>query len=160
MILLVGGPLAEEPGWRGFALPRLEQHAGPLGGTLILGMLWGLWHLPIFLFTPGYNGAETGLAWISLPFVEFVIGEVALAVIFTWVFNNTGGSLWLSMLLHASANTIIGTVLLTQRGYLSLYPAYTVVAVLLIATTRGRLSYRGDFSGRYVREQCIDHVLC
>lgn len=73
---------------------------------------------------------------------------MALAVIFTWVFNNTGGSLLLTMLLHASANTIIGTVLLMQRGYLSLYLAYTVVAVLLIVTTRGSLSYRGDFGGR------------
>lgn len=140
MILLVGGPLAEEPGWRGFALPRLEQQVGPLLGTLILGALWGLWHLPLFLFTPGYNGAGTGFAGIGLPFVSFVIGEVALSVIFTWVFNNTGGSLWLSMLLHASVNTIIGAVLLTQRGYLSLYLIYWVVAVLLMVITQGRLS--------------------
>jgi membrane protease YdiL (CAAX protease family) len=145
VILLVGGPLAEEPGWRGFALPRLEQRVGPLLGTLLLGMLWGLWHLPLFLFTPGYNGAGTGFVGIGLPFVSFVIGEVALAVIFTWVFNNTRGSVLLTMLLHASANTIIGTVFLTQRGYLSLYLTYSVVAVLLIVTTRGRLSYRRDF---------------
>lgn len=145
VILLVGGPLAEEPAWRGFALPHLEQRAGPLGGTLILGALWGLWHLPLFLFTPGYNGAGTGLVGIGLPFVEFVIGEMALAVIFTWVFNNTGGSLLLTMLLHASVNTIIGTVFLTSRGYLSLYLAYWVIAMLLIVTTRGRLSYEHDF---------------
>jgi len=145
VILLVGGPLAEEPAWRGFALPRLEQRAGPLGGTLILGVLWGLWHLPLFLFTKGYNGAGTGFVGVSIPFVEFVIGEVALAVIFTWVFNNTRGSLLLTMLLHASANTIIGTVFLTQRGYLSLYLAYWVVAALLIVTTQGRLSYGREF---------------
>src|ERR1051326_1850938 len=145
VILLVGGPLFEEPGWRGFALPRLEQRVGPLGGTLLLGVLWGLWHLPLFLFTPGYNGAGTGLVGVSLPFVEFVIGEVALAIIFTWVFNNTRGSLLLTMLLHASANTIIGTVFLTPRGYLSLYLAYWVVAALLIVTTRGRLSSGREF---------------
>jgi membrane protease YdiL (CAAX protease family) len=145
VILLVGGPLAEEPAWRGFALPRLEQRFGPLLGTLILGMLWGLWHLPLFLFTPGYNGAGTGFVGIGLPFVSFVIGEVALSVIFTWLFNNTRGSLLLTMLLHASTNTIIGTVLLTQRGYLSLYLAYWMVAVLLMVTTRGHLSYGHDF---------------
>ncbi len=116
VIFLVGGPLAEEPGWRGFALPRLEERFGPLVGTLLLGTLWGLWHLPLFLFTPGYNGAGTGLVGISLPFLAFVIGEVALAVIFTWVFNNTHGSLLLTMLLHASANTAIGTVFPTQIG--------------------------------------------
>jgi membrane protease YdiL (CAAX protease family) len=142
IIFLVSGPLTEEPGWRGFALPRLEHRLGPLWGTLLLGALWGLWHLPLFLFTPGYNGAGTGLVGISLPFLAFVLGEVALAVIFTWVFNNTRGSLLLTMLLHASANTVIGTVFPTQVGYLSLYSLYIVGAVLLIAVTRGRLSYQ------------------
>lgn len=150
IIFLVGGPLVEEPGWRGFALPRLEQRFGPLVGTLLLGVLWGLWHLPLFLFIPGYNGARTGFVGIGLPFVEFVIGEVALAVIFTWVFHNTHGSLLLTMLLHASTNTVIGTAFATQRGYLSLYLTYIVVAVLLIVATRGRLSSR-----RYLREMML-----
>lgn len=148
LIFLVGGPLVEEPGWRGFALPRLEQRFGPLMGTLLLGALWGLWHLPLFLFTPGYNGAGTGFIGISLPFVAFVIGEVALAVIFTWVYHHTHGSLLLTMLLHASTNTVIGTVFATQRGYLSLYLAYLVVAVLLIGVTRGRLSSRRSLRER------------
>ncbi len=150
VIFLVGGPLVEEPGWRGFALPRLEQRFGPLVGTLLLGALWGLWHLPLFLFMPGYNGAGTSFIGISLPFVEFVIGEVALAVIFTWVFHNTGGSLLPTMLLHASTNTVIGAVFATQIGYLSLYLVYSVVAVLLIVATRGRLSSR-----RYHREMML-----
>lgn len=150
IIFLVGGPLVEEPGWRGFALPRLEQRFGPLWGTLLLGALWGLWHLPLFLFTPGYNGAGTGFVGISLPFVEFVIGEMALAVIFTWVFHNTHGSLLLTMLLHASTNTVIGTVFATQRGYLSLYLAYIVMAALLIVATRGRLCYE-----QYFREMML-----
>lgn len=66
---------------------------------------------------------------------------MALAVIITWIFNNTRGSL---MLLHASANTVIGTVFLIQTGYVSLYLAYLVVAVLLTGATRGRLSYQQD----------------
>jgi membrane protease YdiL (CAAX protease family) len=49
LVLVLGGPLLEEGGWRGFALPRLERLHGPLVGTLILGVLWALWHLPEFL---------------------------------------------------------------------------------------------------------------
>src|SRR5215469_15496259 len=52
LFLVAEGPLGEEPGWRGFALPRLQQRSGPLAGTLLLGILWGLWHLPLF-FIPG-----------------------------------------------------------------------------------------------------------
>jgi uncharacterized protein len=49
LVFILGGPLLEEPGWRGFVLPRLERLHGPLVGTLILGVLWALWHLPEFL---------------------------------------------------------------------------------------------------------------
>lgn len=61
MILVGGGPLGEEPGWRGFALPRLQQRFGPLVGTFVLAIFWALWHLPLFLFVTGYDGAGTGL---------------------------------------------------------------------------------------------------
>jgi CAAX protease family protein len=82
-LLTLGGPLGEELGWSGFALPRLQQGHGPLAGTLVLGVLWGLWHLPLFLFIPGFNGAGTGLLGISLPFVEFVIFAIALRFLIT-----------------------------------------------------------------------------
>jgi CAAX protease family protein len=65
VLLAFSGPLGEEAGWRGFALPRLQQRYGPLAGTLLLGSLWGLWHLPLALFVPGYNGAGTGLLGIG-----------------------------------------------------------------------------------------------
>ena len=151
---ILGGPLGEEPGWRGFALPRWQQRSGPLVGTLILGVLWGLWHFPLFLL-PGYNGAGTGFVGIGIPFVEFVIGITALAVTFTWVFSNTRGSLLLVMLLHASFNTAFNVFLLRlfpsfarhSPVFQSLYIVLVVVALLIILATRGRLSYQ-----RYLRE--------
>jgi uncharacterized protein len=139
IIFFVGGAFFEEPGWRGFALPRLQQRYGSLRGTLILGVLWAFWHLPVFL-VPGFNGAGTGFLGISIPFVEFVIGTVGMAVIFTWVFNNTRGSLLLAMLLHASADTAIPGAA-SPLVFLMLYVVLVVAALLIIAATRGRLSY-------------------
>jgi membrane protease YdiL (CAAX protease family) len=147
-IFLGGGPLGEEPGWRGFALPRLQQRFGALVGTLVLGVLHGLWHLPLFLFIPGYNGAGAGFLGIGIPFVEFVVGVTATTVIFTWVFNNAHGSLLLVMLLHASINTASGTLLqlfpdlaASQLVHLSPSLVFVVVALLILVATRGRLSY-------------------
>lgn len=152
-IFFTGGPFFEEPGWRGFALPRLQKRSGPLLGTLILGVLWGLWRLPLFLI-PGYNGAGTDFAGISVPFIEFVIATTALAFIFTWVFNNTRGSLLLAMLLHASVNTasdafsrFFPSLPATPLALLSSYIAFILLALIIIAATRGRLSYE-----RYRRE--------
>ncbi len=157
LTLVFGGPLGEEPGWRGFALPPLEQRSGPLVGTLLLAVLWALWHLPLFLLVPGYQGAGTGFAGILIPFVAFVIPIIAYAVIFTWVFNNTRGSLGLSILLHASINTAVGmlpslfpSLSLSTLFGLSRILVWVVAAVLIIAATRGRLSYQ-----RYLRETAL-----
>jgi len=158
LFLVAEGALGEEPGWRGFAPPRLEQRSGPLVGTLLLGVLWGLWRLPLF-FIPGtdFYGVSFGTGFVGHLFgsIPFVIWTIALAVIFTWVFNNTRGSLWLSMLLHASINTTPGVLLpalfpsppLTTLFFLSWLLVWAVVALLVIAATRGRLSYQ-----RFLRE--------
>jgi len=158
VVFIAGGPLGEEIGWRGFALPRLQQRFGPLVGTLVLGALHGPWHLPLYLVTPGYNGAGTGFVGILGPFVEFYIMVMAMAFVFTWVFNNTRGSILLAILLHATINTA-GTMLpylfrpQPQTGSLLfglMALVWVVAAVLIIALTRGRLSYQ-----RYLRETAL-----
>jgi uncharacterized protein len=143
--LFLGGPLFEEPGWRGFALPRLQQHFGPLWGTLVLGVLWGFWHLPLY-FVPGFNGAGTDFVGIVIPFGEFVIGALAMSVLFTWVFNNTRGSLLLAILLHASIDAAAPTFA-SPLVFLMVYASIVVLALFIIVVTRGRLSYE-----RYQRE--------
>ena len=113
--------------------------------------MWSLWHLPLGLFVPGYNGAGKGLLGIGLPFVEFVLFIIALAVIITWVFNNVRGSLLLMLLLDTSY--IAGVYLLPSLVRLvnvNVYLVFVVVAVLIIAATRGRLSYE-----RYQRETAL-----
>lgn len=137
--------LAEEPGWRDFALPHLQPRFGALRGTLILGPLWGAWHLPLFLTE---WGGGPHVDW-RLP-VEFIAAAVVLSVVMTWVFNRTGESLPLAMLLHTSVNNFFSLAwpgmfptIDPQRGsiHVQLIASGVVAAVLLIAT-RGRLGYR------------------
>ena len=85
------GPLLEEGGWRGFALPRLQRLHGPLVGTLILGALWGLWHGPFYFGPLSLTGPDATFVSTGIAFVEYSIGAIGVAVVMTWVFNNTGG---------------------------------------------------------------------
>lgn len=156
--LVFGGPLGEEPGWRGFALPGLQERWGPLVGALLLGALHGTWRLPIYLLIPGYNGAPPGLAGTLAQFLLFVVGVTAGSVSFTWLFNNTRGSVLIAVLHHAATNTagiVVSTVLpglavLPALGLVSL-PLEIALALLIIFATRGRLSYE-----RYRRETAAD----
>jgi uncharacterized protein len=135
--------MGEEPGWRGFALPRLQDRHGPLVGTAVLSVIWAAWHLPNVLFG-GWTGLSFSL-WMALT--------LASAFIYTWVYNNTGGSILLAALLHGAING--GTALVTgllpdldDALHVPLYGAvalaFTVAAVVLIAATRGRLGYRAQ----------------
>lgn len=85
----------EELGWRGYALPRLLRRHGALVASLLLGCVWALWHLPKFLVV---GGTHEGFGW-------FLLDVLAKAVLFTWLFNHTRGSLLLAIIFHASINT-------------------------------------------------------
>jgi uncharacterized protein len=150
------GPLFEESGWRGFALPRLQHRYGPLGGTLLLGILWSAWHF--FLYVPVWFQAGNigeGLMGSGL----FVLTTTAMSFVFTWLFNNSQASLLLSILLHGSADgTATYLQVLAEKGILSAEAAASsigpgmlngcvILALVLLITTRARLSYR-----RYQRE--------
>ena len=140
------GPLWEEPGWRGFALPRLQQQFGPLSGTIILGVLWALWHLP------GYFGGWMGAFSISALFA-LVVGSIAFSLIATWVYNNTRASVLLMILLHSSSNAAIAIgarVLPTDLSpglhdfvFSGWIPpiTYSILALIILLITRGNLSY-------------------
>ncbi|MGA9871893.1 MAG: CPBP family intramembrane glutamic endopeptidase [Rhodococcus sp. (in: high G+C Gram-positive bacteria)] len=133
--------LAEEPGWRDFALPRLQARFGPMGAAMVLGPLWGVWHLPLF-FTEW--GGWPDAHW-SEP-VVFLVFCIAFNVVMSWVFNSTGQSLPVSMLMHVSVNTFASVMwtemfptLDAQRAMVAMAAAATVAAGVLVAVTRGRL---------------------
>jgi membrane protease YdiL (CAAX protease family) len=94
LVTVLGGPLLEEGGWRGFALPRMERLHGPLLASLILGILWALWHLPEFL-VPSWTAAMGGGSIVVITL--FTITAVTFTVVITWVFNNTRASLLLAI---------------------------------------------------------------
>jgi membrane protease YdiL (CAAX protease family) len=140
--LILGGPLGEEPGWRGFALPRLQRVHGPLVGSLILGILWALWHVPLF-----WSGVWTPPTIPNI--IMFILMTTALTIIMTWVFNNAKGSLLITMLMHASFNTFANKILtplfpapiLADYGLLPMLIGFGAAALAIIALTRGRLGY-------------------
>lgn len=85
----------EEMGWRGFALPRLQTQHSALSASVILGVVWGLWHLPAFFYRDTY--VAMGLL-VGLP--VFLVSATAASIVFTWLYNGTGGSLLMVILFH------------------------------------------------------------
>ena len=86
----------EEIGWRGFALPRLATHLGLARASLLLGVVWAMWHLPLF-FIPGAQD-------YGQSFVIFALQVTAISVPMAWLYARTGGSLLLVMLMHGASN--------------------------------------------------------
>ena len=92
--LLVLGPISEEIGWRGFALDRLQTRWSPLISGLIIGVVWSLWHLPLF-FMIGTSQYE-----LQIPFIGFMFGLTSSSVIYSWLHNRAHGSIWMAIFFH------------------------------------------------------------
>jgi membrane protease YdiL (CAAX protease family) len=156
LVTMIGGPIGEEFGWRGFALPHLQRKWGPLIASIIIGIVWALWHLPQF-FRPETFHYQMGLQFLPV----YVIAEITLAIIITWVYNKTGGSLLVGGIILHNADNFWGVMLLTDATWTSafqgggnpqfdlvLYIAVTAVSVLAVIilawATRWRLGLPGE----------------
>jgi len=153
IIFFFGGALAEEPGWRGFALPRMQPRFGPLWGSLLLGVVWAFWHLPDFLTRAQGGGPGTGWGTFLTNLPIFVLLVVALSVVMAWVYNHTQGSILIAILLHASINTAgilpelfpaPGIPIFTLANT-ALLIALVVPALIIVIFTRGGLGYQTQF---------------
>jgi membrane protease YdiL (CAAX protease family) len=143
------GPLCEETGWRGFALPRIQQRFGPMPGTLLLGLLWAGWHF--FLYLPAWIAA--GAAGAVVNAAMFVVFTVSASVVFTWLSNNTRASLLLAILLHGSIDgtatyvQVLGDHGIITRDAAAVSAGFGALAVALLTAvaiawrTHRRLSY-------------------
>jgi membrane protease YdiL (CAAX protease family) len=120
-LLLVGftvqiflfGPLSEELGWRGFALDRLLARWGSLRASLVLGIIHGLWHLPLF-FVPGTIQQLWGDPLTNWGL--FALGTIGGAIVFTWLHQASGGSVWAAILYHMTSNYAVSLVWMSFDG--------------------------------------------
>jgi len=133
--------LGEEPAWRGFALPRLQRGYGPLAGSLILGVLHGLWHLPVY-FIPG------SILEGPFDFTVFAANTcliIAMTFIWTWLFNHAGQSILFAMFVHGVSNAASGLIprliVDTTGDPWFGFKVGAACALIIIVFTRGRLGY-------------------
>jgi len=142
---LVLGPFAEELGWRGFALPLLQRKVNALTASLLLGVIWWAWHLPQLLLS------ELQWAVGGMPIFLYLLMIVPGSILATWIFNNTNGSVLLTILFHGSLNFSMGLLAFNSPNFIVVLIAFLWVAAILVTIIFGPkyLSRREvDFSGR------------
>lgn len=143
MLVVDPGPIGEDPGWRGYALPRMLQRFNPAVASVLLGTVWAVWHLPAFLFS-GMPQAPLSVGW-------FLLAVVSLTVLMSWVAVNTRGAVIPAILMHWASNRF--TVL---EGDGAMYTAvtYTLAAIVIVIATRSRLGL-GKESGNAADFQTV-----
>ena len=128
MLVIDPGPIGEDPGWRGYALPRMLQRFNPAVASVLLGAVWAVWHLPSFLFS-GMPQSTLSLGW-------FLLAITSLTVLMSWVAINTRGAVIPAILMHWAFNRFAAL-----EGSAAMFEAITFAAavVIVVAATRGRL---------------------
>jgi uncharacterized protein len=143
------GPV-EEFGWRGYALPLLQQRFAPIWAGLMLGVIWGVWHLPAF-----YLSGTPQSAW---SFAPFFIGSIAISVIITPMFNASGGSILLPVLFHFQLNNpiypdaqpydtimfVLAAIVVVWINRKKMFSKIGVVTEVIPTTLDNRFPTRGD----------------
>lgn len=141
IIFVYSSAFGEEPGWQGFAMPRLLKHFSPIIASTILGLLWALWHTPLH-FTPLWDGSES-LQWMA-------IYAIPLAAILTWLTQKARGSVMPAIFFHYATNLygkyLTGTEIFQIPLDLNFTQIktilYWVIALFLIWRTQGTLGYK------------------
>jgi CAAX protease family protein len=123
VIFFIGGPLGEEPGWRGFALPYLLKRWSPLAASAILAVIWACWHLPLW-----WTSAD-GLP----PFHIYILDVAAITLVMTWLHLRSSASVLMAILFHASLNTIFVRAAQYEAPLHSVLAWWIIAAALLAA---------------------------
>ena len=159
MVVLMpwNGPVGEEFGWRGYALPKLQNKYGPLIASLVIGTIWGIWHLPSFFAPQGVVGAIA--AAIGMVFIiPYTLGTIANSIFMTWVYNKSKASALIAGIIWHAAINFWAPVLLSDSSlvaaregvhlptiapnlYLTVLAVQVVAALILVIATKGKLGY-------------------
>jgi len=140
LMLTIAAGMGEEFGWRGYAMPRLQARYNALVASIIVGVIHGIWHIPLFLVegTTQYSWrSDVGLVVAVLMYTVFV---TAWAIQYTWVFNNTKGSVLLVAVVHGAGNAWIGGYIDVYRGHIGgiyAFTALTIVVSIVIVLVAG-----------------------
>lgn len=135
----------EEFAWRGYALPQLQERFGITKATFILGIIWGVFHLPLFLMKGGHPA--------GYPFPLYLLMTLAMTFTFSWVFNNTKGSLLLVHLLHQSLNAWAEAVPFYPRAtgsLLALIITIILLSLVAVAIVLTKFAPAKSFQGQNV----------
>jgi uncharacterized protein len=147
---IIGGPLGEELGWRGFALDRLQNRWSALTASLILGIVWAIWHFPLFYIkgTP-----QQGMGFGTFLFWLWCLQVVSLSVLTTWVYNNTHRSILSAVLMHFMFNATYGIIRQDghplQPGTFAADTAVVVIAAVIVISLWGSKTMT-DKGGQHV----------
>jgi membrane protease YdiL (CAAX protease family) len=134
-IEIVTGATGEELGWRGFLQLRLQRRFSPLSSALIVGVVWAIFHAPLWL--------APGQVWASLPFWSFGLACVSSSVVFAWLVNGTRGSTAMASLFHFLMNAGMNVVLLFGVPASKFYAAFAILFTLLAAALAPFMTGRG-----------------
>lgn len=127
-IFFLGGPLQEEFGWRGYAFEHLRQRYSALLAAIIAGLMWGVWHVPLF-FVPRQE------FYYNRPFWGLLLTTTLVGILLAWIYMNTGGSVFAAILGHAMfnwSNFVFPTLGVDEAG-LILFGLYFLVVIIIVA---------------------------
>lgn len=133
IINLTAGPLGEELGWRGYALNILQNKYIPLTASLIVGVIWGLWHLPLMILS-GYSGLE-----LVYYIIAFMVAITSLSIIITYFYNKSKNIL-IAMWMHFWFNFLLQIVIIDLLPMIiALSAGYLILAILIIIMNKNEL---------------------
>lgn len=133
---LIRGPLGEEIGWRGYALNEMQKRYSPVAAAIILGIVWGFWHTPLWIVTSGYSGLDL-VKYMAL----FLISIIAVSIMIT-AFYNLNKNLIIPILIHQLLNFLSSLINAdTLQVFYYMAPLYVLTAIVLLIVNPKKVLY-------------------